>query len=62
MICRVARAAASDFADTVRNRNAIVEDVVEPAKPVWTGFDVEPRFEKRLIVAVALAEHDVGAH
>jgi hypothetical protein len=33
-----------------------------PAKPVWIGIDVEPRFEKPLIVTVALAEHPVGAH
>src|SRR5208337_4532186 len=39
------------LSDEVGNRNAIVEDIVNPAKPVRTGFDLEARLEKTLVVA-----------
>ena len=48
---------APGFSGKIRNRNAIVEDVVNPAKPVRTGRNLEARLEKPLIVAVARAEH-----
>ena len=49
---------APGFSDKVRNRNAIVEDVVDPTKPVRTRLNLEGRLEKPLIIAVARAEHD----
>jgi hypothetical protein len=48
---------ASRISREVHNRNAIVEDVVNPAHASGTGLDIEGRLEKPLIVAVARAEH-----
>ena len=48
---------APGFSGKVRDRNAIVEGVVDPAKAVRTRLNLEARFEKPLIVAVAWAEH-----
>ena len=45
------------LAGEVGNRNAIVEDVVNPAEPVRTRRDLEARMEQPLIVAVARAQH-----
>jgi hypothetical protein len=41
----------------VRNRNAIIEDVVNPAYALGSGFNIEGCVEKPLIIAVARAEH-----
>jgi hypothetical protein len=41
----------------VRDCDAIVEDVVNPAQAVGPWLDLERRIEKPLIVAVARAEH-----
>jgi hypothetical protein len=48
---------ASRIPREVRNRNAIVEDVVNPAHALRSGFNIEGRVEKPLILAVARAEH-----
>jgi hypothetical protein len=48
---------APGLSGKVGNRDTIVEDVVNPAKPVRTRLNLEARFEKPLIVAVARAEH-----
>jgi hypothetical protein len=48
---------ASRIPGEVRDRNAIVENVVNPAHALRSGFDVEGCLEKPLIIAVARAEH-----
>ena len=44
---------ASCVSGEVRDRDAIVEDVVNPAHALRSGFNIEGRVEKPLILAVA---------
>jgi hypothetical protein len=50
-------AKASCISGEVRDRDAIVEDIVNPAQTLGPRIDVERRLEKPLIVAVARAQH-----
>ena len=50
-------AEAAGLADKVGDGDAIVENVVDPAKPVRTGLDVEACVQQPLVVAVARTQH-----
>ncbi len=48
---------APGLAGKVGDGDAIVENVVDPAKPVRTGLDVEACVQQPLVVAVARTQH-----